>query len=139
DGSVGQHVQDVPSVAVLDPRPIPSTQRSVVAAGDHGVTDTGAGPVAEVHFASGPVSHDVEAVLLGAVVQLADGVAGRGQQQAGQPGLLVGGPGRVRRLHHLSGVTGVDPVEVEVVVQGGGVAVTDRESGRAFGTVGEPM
>nr|WP_299521136.1 hypothetical protein [uncultured Serinicoccus sp.] len=73
------------------------------------------------------------------MVQLAHGVPGRGQQQARQPGLLVGLPRRVRRLDHVLGVTGVDPVAVDVVVQGGGVPVPDREGGCAFSGVGEPV
>src|SRR5690606_9281633 len=42
-------------------------------------------------------------------------------------------------LDRVPGVAGAHPAVVEVVVQGGGVAVADRESGRSFGGVGEAV
>nr|WP_238330209.1 hypothetical protein [Ornithinimicrobium kibberense] len=139
EASVGTDLKDVPSVAVLDPGPISSAQGAVVAAGDHRVAGACAGAVGQGHLASGRLPGGVEAVGPGALVQLTHGVPGRGQQQARQAGLLVGGPGGVRRLDHVPGVTGVDPAVVEIVVQSGGVTIADGEGGDSFGGGGEPV
>jgi hypothetical protein len=133
DPAVGGEARDGPPVTVADP-PCAAGKPAVIAASDDQVASTCLVPVREFNQPGRGVAG--EPGTSGAVVEVGDLAAGRGQHQRVQTLVVVVLPGGQHPVGQPGGVADSDPVTSRIEVEGVGCSVADVEGcGGSSGSV----
>jgi hypothetical protein len=78
-------------------------------------------------------------MITGAVVELGDELAGRGEHDRVQSGRSILSPSGEGIIGDLGEITDMNPAMIEIEARCAGVAVPQRERGLCFGRVGEAV
>ncbi len=125
--AVAVDVPDDPSVPVHDPEPVAAAKGAVVVPRDDDVPGAGASTVAERDLSAGTRRQVGEPVGAGLLVEVADRVPARSEEQARPAGRDVGSPGVERLVCGGAAPTHVDASLREIVFQRGRVAAANTQ------------